>query len=206
MFELIKKHAITLAVFAALTTAATAIVYQLTKNEILAQTHQERLSLLAQVLPTNMQSPRLLTTCVNYADERLGTTAKPVYSVIQEGKRVAAVIEATAPDGYSGSIKLLVAAKTDGTVLGVRTLEHRETPGLGDKIELRVSDWITKFTGTRVESENDPAWAVKREGGQFDQFAGATITPRAVINAVRRATLVIQSLPDDLSNLPACGY
>ncbi|SET22922.1 electron transport complex subunit RsxG [Thorsellia anophelis] len=206
MFELIRKHAITLAIFAALTTAATAIVYQLTKDTILAQTHQERLSLLSEVLPKEMQSPRLLSTCVQYTDDRLGKMAKPVYSVIQDGKRIAAVIEATAPDGYSGAIRLLVAAKIDGTVLGVRTLEHRETPGLGDKIELRISNWITKFTGLQVKGSDDPSWAVKADGGQFDQFAGATITPRAVVNAVKRATLVIQSLPSDLSNLPTCGY
>lgn len=206
MFTLIRKHALSLATFAVLTTTLTAVVYQMTKDEILSQTYQERLSLLSEVLPQEMQSPRLLSSCVFYEDPRLGKNAHPIYSVVVDNVRTAAVVEATAPDGYSGNIKILVAAKTDGTVLGVRTLAHKETPGLGDKIELRVSNWITQFSGVQVTGENDPNWAVKREGGQFDQFAGATITPRAVINAVKRATLVIQSLPDDLSQYPSCGY
>jgi electron transport complex, RnfABCDGE type, G subunit len=118
---------------------------------------------------------------------------------------LAAVMEATAPDGYSGAIQLLVGADFSGTVLGSRVTEHHETPGLGDKIELRISDWITHFAGKTIAGESDATWAVKKDGGQFDQFTGATITPRAVVNAVKRAGLYAQTLPNQLSNLQACG-
>ncbi|MDF5751005.1 electron transport complex subunit RsxG, partial [Klebsiella quasipneumoniae] len=99
------------------------------------------------------------------------------------------VMEATATDGYSGAIQLLVAADFRGTVLGTRVTEHHETPGLGDKIELRLSDWITHFAGKVIPGQGDSHWAVKKDGGDFDQFTGATITPRAVVNAVNPAGL-----------------
>ncbi len=115
------------------------------------------------------------------------------------------VLETTAPDGYSGAIQLLVGADFNGTVLGTRVTEHHETPGLGDKIELRLSDWITHFAGKKISGADDAHWAVKKDGGDFDQFTGATITPRAVVNAVKRAGLYAQTLPSQLSQLPACG-
>ena len=93
----------------------------------------------------------------------------------------------------------------NGTVLGTRVTEHHETPGLGDKIELRLSDWITHFAGKKISGADDAHWAVKKDGGDFDQFTGATITPRAVVNAVKRAGLYAQTLPAQLSQLPACG-
>ncbi|HBQ6636558.1 electron transport complex subunit RsxG, partial [Klebsiella pneumoniae] len=110
-----------------------------------------------------------------------------------------------APDGYSGAIQLLVAADFSGTVLGTRVTEHHETPGLGDKIELRLSDWITHFAGKVIHGQGDSHWAVKKDGGDFDQFTGATITPRAVVNAVKRAGLYAQTLPAQLPEFTACG-
>ena len=86
---------------------------------------------------------------------------------------------------YSGDINLLTAVLRDGTIAGVRTTKHEETPGLGDKIEVKKSLWVTTFKSLTVQSEDDARWAVKKDGGQFDQFTGATITPRAVVNAVR---------------------
>jgi len=84
-------------------------------------------------------------------------------------------------------------------------VEHHETPGLGDKIELRISDWITRFSGVQLHGANDSHFAVKKDGGDFDQFTGATITPRAVVNAAKRTTLLIETLPEKLSSLPDCG-
>ncbi len=118
---------------------------------------------------------------------------------------VAAIIEATAPDGYSGAIQLLVGADFNGTVLGVRVTEHHETPGLGDKIERRISDWITHFSGKKIDGATDSHFAVKKDGGDFDQFTGATITPRAVVNAVKRTGLYAMTLPEQLPRLPVCG-
>ena len=112
------------------------------------------------------------------------------------------VVETTAPDGYSGNIDLIVAVTPDGTVLGSRVLDHKETPGLGDKIETRRSDWMFSFNQKTVTNENAAKWAVRKDGGDFDQFTGATITPRAVINAIRNAALFIQQHPG-LADKPA---
>ena len=98
-----------------------------------------------------------------------------------------------APDGYNGKIQLVVGLAGEGTVSGVRVLEHKETPGLGDKIELRISDWILGFNSLTLNSENITNWAVKKDGGQFDQFTGATITPRAVVKAVKRSVEYYQA-------------
>ncbi len=87
---------------------------------------------------------------------------------------------------------------------GYRVTQHHETPGLGDKIETRLSDWILHFAGKVIHGEGDTAFAVKKDGGEFDQFTGATITPRAVVNAVKRAGLYAETLPAQINNLPAC--
>ncbi|MBE0505593.1 MAG: electron transport complex subunit RsxG [Marinospirillum sp.] len=99
----------------------------------------------------------------------------------------------TAPDGYTGRIELLVALHLNGQIQGVRVLDHRETPGLGDKIEERKSDWIHRFDGLSLSNPELSGWAVKKDGGEFDQFTGATITPRAVVNSVKRSLLWLQT-------------
>ena len=97
---------------------------------------------------------------------------------------VALAMEPVAPDGYGGAIKLLVAIAYDGSVLGVRVVNHQETPGLGDAIEIAKSKWVTEFNGRSLSNLDAKAWHVKKDGGTFDQFTGATITPRAVVKAV----------------------
>ena len=88
-------------------------------------------------------------------------------------------------EGYSGPINLLVAVNVDGTLSGVRVVSHKETPGLGDKIETNKDDWILGFVGKSLSNPSEALWKVRKDGGEFDQFTGATITPRAVVNAVR---------------------
>jgi electron transport complex protein RnfG len=100
---------------------------------------------------------------------------------------VAAIIPVTAPDGYTGAIDLIVGVNADGSIAGVRTLSHKETPGLGDKVDLKKSDWILGFNGRSLDNPKPRGWAVKKDKGVFDQFTGATITPRAVIAATLRA-------------------
>ena len=122
--------------------------------------------------------------------ELLGTDAAvPVYRARKGGWPVAAVLTTVAPDGYSGEIRLLVAIKLDGTLAGARVLQQRETPGLGDNIETERSDWILGFNGKSLNEPRQEQWKVKRDGGVFDQFTGATITPRAVVKAVKNALL-----------------
>jgi electron transport complex protein RnfG len=112
-----------------------------------------------------------------------------VYRARKYGWPVAVVLAPVAPDGYNGTIRLLVAIKMDGTLAGVRVIQHRETPGLGDAIEAERSDWILGFDGKSLNDPVQEKWKVKRDGGDFDQFTGATITPRAVVKAVNKALL-----------------
>lgn len=127
------------------------------------------------------------------ADPLLGSEEPVVvYRARENGKPAAAVFRSIAPNGYNGAIKLLVGVYADGEVSGVRVVAHKETPGLGDGIDERKSDWIFNFTGRSLTSLGDKAWAVKKDGGSFDEFTGATITPRAVVQAVKNTLLYYQ--------------
>jgi electron transport complex protein RnfG len=110
-----------------------------------------------------------------------------IYVARQDDTAIAVIIPVTAPDGYSGDIELIVGINGDGSVAGVRVLAHRETPGLGDKVELKKSGWILGFDGKSLADPLPDYWKVKKDRGVFDQFTGATITPRAVTAAVRRS-------------------
>lgn len=205
MLKTLRKHGVTLAVFAALTTALTAVVNELTKSTIAQQSALQQKQLFDQVIPPEVYDNDPRQSCFVVNAPQLGSGEHRLF-VVRKGEQPTGVImEATAPDGYSGAIQLLVGADFTGTVLGTRVTEHHETPGLGDKIELRISNWITGFAGQHIASANDTRWAVKKDGGQFDQFTGATITPRAIVNAVKRAGLYAQTLPEQLSGLTACG-
>ncbi|EBO5439502.1 electron transport complex subunit RsxG [Salmonella enterica] len=205
MLKTIRKHGITLALFAAGSTGLTAVINQMTKSTIHEQALQQQHALFDQVLPPDRYNNNLQESCYLVDAPALGKGIHRVFIARKDDKPVAAIIEATAPDGYSGAIQLIVGADFNGTILGTRVTEHHETPRLGDKIERRLSDWITHFSGKTISGENDTHWAVKKDGGDFDQFTGATITPRAVVNAVKRAGLYAESLPAQLPHLTACG-
>ncbi|MDR0806691.1 MAG: electron transport complex subunit RsxG [Enterobacteriaceae bacterium] len=205
MFETMRKHGITLAIYAALSTGATSAVYLLTEPTISQQAVLQQKALFDQVIPPSSYNNQLQNECYIVTDSALGSD-KPhqLFIARQNNTPVAAVLETTAPDGYSGAIQLMLAADFSGNVLGVRTLEHHETPGLGDKIELRISDWITKFANQTVQGDNDTRWGVRKDGGMFDQFTGATITPRAVVKAVKQSALYIQHHHQQFETLPHC--
>jgi electron transport complex protein RnfG len=109
-----------------------------------------------------------------------------IYRARKAGQPVAAIIHTTAPDGYRGPIELLIAIDAGGTLIGVQVVRHRETPGLGDAFENRNRDWLPKFRGRSLENPPQQRWAVRSDGGDFDAFTGATITPRAIVKSVRR--------------------
>jgi electron transport complex protein RnfG len=206
MLETIRKNGVTLAIFAAITTAATAVVNTVTKPTVEHQTLLQQKNLLDQVVPVELYDNNIQQDCYVVTDVALGNSAPHhLFLARKGGQPVAAALETTAPDGYSGAIQMLVGADFQGKVLGVRVIEHHETPGLGDKIELRISDWINSFNGKVVHGPADKAFAVKKDGGEFDQFTGATITPRAVVNATKRTALLMKTLPERLSSLPVCG-
>ncbi len=205
MLKTMQKHGVTLAVFAALLTGVTALVNELTKSTIDEQAAQQQQLLFDQVLSQSLYDNDIQNSCFVVKDSLLGKGERKIYIARKGDTPVGAIMETTAPDGYSGAIHLLVGADFDGTILGTRVTEHHETPGLGDKIELRLSDWITHFSHKRIEGSQDRRWAVQKDGGEFTQFTGATITPRAVVNAVKRAGLFAETLPSELNTLSACG-
>lgn len=205
MLKTMQKHGLTLAIFAAVLTGLTAVVNQLTKPTIDSQAANQQKALFDQVIPSELYDNDLQQSCFVVQAPQLGKGSHRVFIARKGDVPVGAVMETTAPDGYSGAIQLLVGTDFSGTVLGTRVTEHHETPGLGDKIEVRLSDWILHFAGKVIHGEHDAAFAVKKDGGEFDQFTGATITPRAVVNAVKRAGLYAQTLPAQLNYLPACG-
>lgn len=169
-------------------TALLAGTYFLTRDRIAAAEHRARMQALEVVLPATRYDNDLLGDTVRVqAPAWLGSEATTVHRASLAGAPSALVFEVVAPDGYGGPIRLLLAIAADGTVLGVRVTAHRETPGLGDDIEAGRSDWITRFRGRALGAPADAGWAVRKDGGEFDQFAGATVTPRAVVRAVHRA-------------------
>lgn len=176
-----------LALFALVSTGLVVAVNLLTAERINAQAQQQLFSTLSQVLPAQTYDEGLAQDCISVTDEALGNlNPKRVYRAKQQGQTKVLIIESTAPDGYSGNIELLIGVDSAGTVTGVRTLAHKETPGLGDKIDIKRHPWITTFAGKTALADQDARWAVKKDGGQFDQFTGATITPRAVVAATYR--------------------
>lgn len=206
-FNSMQKNGLLLATFAVIATALVIGVQMLTEDKIARQQQQQVLRTLNQLIPSAMHDNDLYQSCRLLEDPALGSSkAQPLYRAWVNEKPTALAAEIIAPDGYSGAIHLLLAITPDGEVLGVRTLRHQETPGLGDKIEVEKSNWIKSFAEKRIRGEDDTRWAVQRDGGMFDQFTGATITPRAVVSAVKRATLKLQQQADILFNadLPHC--
>jgi len=166
-----------------------AIVHDLAEPRIEASRQVQRLAQLTAVLGNVAYDNDPLTDTLAVRDpELLGTDETlTAHRVRRGGRTLAVLLGAVAPDGYSGAIRLLIAIGADGRVLGVRVLEHRETPGLGDFIEARRSDWIHGFAGRSLADPPSAGWKVRKDGGEFDQFTGATVTPRAVVGAVRDA-------------------
>lgn len=182
------RAAVTLGVFAVVGTVLVAGSYVLTRERIEANEREALLKRLHQVIPEVSYDNDLFADVIEVRSPELLGTQQPVTVYrARMGERVtAAVLTPVAPDGYNGRIRLLVGVLPDGRVSGVRVLSHSETPGLGDAIEVERSDWIRDFRGRSLGNPPATRWRVKRDGGVFDQFTGATITPRAVVGAVRR--------------------
>jgi electron transport complex protein RnfG len=183
------RTGVVLLVFAIVGTAMLAFTHQQTEPVITRGRLAEQRALLGQVLPAALYDNDLVASQRTLPpDDLLGTRQASKYWVARrDGRFSGAVLEAIAPDGYSGDIALLVGIDASGTVTGVRVTAHRETPGLGDFIERAKSDWVEHFSGKSLSNPEPKYWKVAKDGGQFDARAGATITPRAVIKAVRGA-------------------
>jgi electron transport complex protein RnfG len=174
------------------------LVFYLSDSTIQANQRAAVLQNLQQVLPLTLYDNQIESDTLIVTDSQLGNEVTTIYRARKHDKPVAVVIASAAPDGYNGKIALLVAIKLDGTLAGVRVIAHQETPGLGDKIELSRSDWVLRFQQQSLARLGLPQWAVKRDGGAFDQFSGATITPRAVVTAVKNTLLYYQNHQQEL--------
>jgi electron transport complex protein RnfG len=165
------------------TCAVLAFAYQLTREPIRQALENDLLENLSQVLPPTLHDNNLLDS-----QHRIQAPWGEItwYQATLEGKVTAVVLPLTAI-GYAGDIKMLMAIREDGRIAGVRVLIHKETPGLGDNIEISRSPWITGFNGKSLSDPRPSGWAVKKDGGAFDQFTGATITPRAVVGSIKGA-------------------
>ena len=154
----------------------------LTAGDIAQRAIEDRQNSLKQVIPDNIHDNNLAAdTLILKNDQGSEVVA---YVATREGRVTGVAFETSRP-GYSGAIKVMLGVDPEGKILGARVLAHKETPGLGDKIEVKKGDWILRFTGLSIGNPPLEKWKVKKDGGQFDQFAGATITPRAVVKAIR---------------------
>jgi electron transport complex protein RnfG len=185
----IARNSILLGLFAILTTTIIAGTYLGTRERIAEEQRKAAERALLEIVPAGRHNNSMLddTIAVDASAAGLGLAGEEQIFVARlDDEIVAVIVPAIAPDGYSGEIKLIIGINRDGTVAGVRALTHRETPGLGDKVDLKKSDWVLGFNGKSLQNPQPDRWGVKRDKGDFDQFTGATITPRAVTAAVKR--------------------
>jgi len=196
-----------LGLFAVAGTGLVAFVHGHTQARIAANERAVLLRELHAILPDSLYDNNLANSRIMLHSPELGAHAGeglPAYLATKDGRPSAIVFTVVAPDGYGGPIKLLVGIDARGVITGVRVISHQETPGLGDWIDTRHSDWIYGFTGHSLHDPPLSRWAVKRDGGDFDQFTGATITPRAVVGAIRRTLLYFDAHRDQLfAQVPA---
>ncbi|WP_117233332.1 electron transport complex subunit RsxG [Vibrio maerlii] len=233
MIKAIRKNGAVLALFALASTSVVVLTHTLTIDTINEQKEKNLLKQLNQVIPEEMHDNNLFTSCTLLVSPRFLGTDKPmpVYIAKKNNQRTGLAMEAIAPDGYNGNIRILIGFDSWGTVTGVRVLEHNETPGLGDKIDKKVSDWVDSFVGKNLERSREikgidgntgassrggmaipkqsltlEEWNVRKDGGQFDAFTGATITPRAVVKATKNASIYYHQISESIAHRPQnCG-
>ncbi|HSJ48036.1 MAG TPA: electron transport complex subunit RsxG [Gammaproteobacteria bacterium] len=191
---------ILLSLFTVIGATLVAYTFENTKARIAANERAALLRNLHVLVPPDSHTNDLFRDVIEVQDPTLLGSRDPVqvYRARRNGEPVALVLTPEAPDGYSGAIRLLVGIDPEGTLIGVRVLSHRETPGLGDAIEAERSDWILDFDGRSLGNPPAAQWRVRRDGGVFDQFTGATVTPRAVVNAVRKSLIYFDRHREDL--------
>lgn len=202
----IARSGMTLAVIAAICTALVAVTYQSTEERIAAN---EKAWLERSLQPalsglfydSGVTESRIILPPPH---DLPGSEAAVIYRVYAKSEPVAALFVVTPRDGYAGPIRILVGVETTGMVTGVHVLEHRETPGLGDRVESGKSDWVKQFNGRSLHDPDPAGWQIKGDGGQFDQLTGASVTPRAIIKAIKETLLYFDLHREDIfANPPA---
>ncbi len=193
MIRAIRENSLILTIFALITAGLLAGTYLGTRDKIAAAEREVAQRALREVVPDELHDNDMLNDVLpipgNFL-ETLGLNQPTELNVARRnGRPIAFIIPATAPDGYSGDIQMIIGINTDETIAGVRIVAHSETPGLGDKVDTNKSDWVFGFNGKSLNNPNVDNWKVKKDQGTFDQFTGATITPRAVVNQVKKVLL-----------------
>ena len=199
------KSGVTLAVIAAVCAALVATTYSLTSERIAANEkawlEKSLEPALAGLTFEGSVSGSMLV--VRTPHDLPGPDDVIIYRVYADDLPVAALFAVTARDGYAGAIRVLIGIEYDGTVTGIRILEHRETPGLGDKIVASRSDWVFQFDGRSLGDPRLEQWSIKRDGGEFDQLTGASVTPRAVIKVTKETLIYFAAHRDEIFSAPA---
>ncbi len=192
----ISKNSLLLLLFALITAGILATTYESTKDTIAAAERRAAEKALLEIIPAERIDNDLLIDTIPVPEsawDQLGLQQGGDIHIARSQNNIIAIILPTiAPDGYSGAIKMIAGVNRDGTIAGVRVLSHNETPGLGDKVDTKKSNWIKTFTGRSLQNPLPEKWKVKKDGGEFDQFTGATVTPRAVVKQVHKALLFVQ--------------
>jgi len=205
----VRFNSIALAIFALVTALVLAITNDLTYERIAESEREAAERALLEIIPLERHDNDLLMDVQPVPEQywpMLGLKkGGNIHIARDKGQPVAAIIPAVTPDGYSGSIAMIIGINFDGTIAGVRVVEHRETPGLGDKVDLKKSNWILDFNGKSLKNPQQEKWKVKKEGGEFDQFTGATITPRAVISQVLKSLQYFERDQERLQKITAAN-
>lgn len=183
------KRAAVLLVIAIVVAAGLSGVRHLTRDRVYRNQQAWILARLDALVPPSAHDNDMLSDSLDVtAPDLLGTHQQiEIYRARLKGQPVAAILHTVAPEGYRGPIDLLVAIAADGSLLGVQVIRHNETPGLGDAFEHDDGSWLGKFRGKSLDRPAQQRWSVRRDGGDFDAFTGATITPRAIVKSVRQA-------------------
>jgi electron transport complex protein RnfG len=189
----------------ALFTALLGVLAEHTRDRILANQQSALLQAIDALLPPDSYDNQILKDRISVrAPDLLGSdNAVAIFRARRGNQPVAALINAIAPDGYRGPIELLIAIKHDGSLYGVQVLDHDETPGLGDAFENRDADWLHDFQGRSLDNPAQARWTVRKNGGDFDAFTGATITPRAIVRAVRKSLEYYRTHRDNIFETPS---
>lgn len=198
----ISRNSLLLALFAIVTTGGIAGTYLGTKERIAEQQRQAEEQALVEIFPRSSHDNSMLDDAIPVSDTKYLKLddEKNIYVAKQGGEPVGFIIPAVAPEGYTDKLFLIVGINVDGTIAGVRVLKHRETPGLGDNVDLAKSNWVLGFNGKSLTNPTPENWKVKKDKGYFDQFTGATITPRAVTKAVFNTLNFFQAHRRELIN------
>ena len=187
----ISTTAAAMIIFSLAASTALSVFYFITKSPIDESDARAKRIFLNQVIPADLYDNNLVKDTISVEPSPLLGNKKniDVYRAKKNNQVIAVIIEAVAPDGYSGEIKTLVGIDQEDKILGVRVIAHKETPGLGDYIEIDKSQWIKNFNLKSLDKVSEKKWAVKKDGGDFDYISGATITPRAVIKSTYKCLL-----------------